>query len=479
MCGICGYWDFKGRDISKLLRQSLYAISHRGPDGVGVFVDGKLIRSSWSEFFVPKGSLGLGHAHLAIVGELQPIANEDGSLWLIHNGEIYNYTEIRSYLEKRGHSFSYKTDSEALLHAIESGSINEVIGDYASAIYDSKKEEVVLYRDFPGIRPLFYCLEDKFFSFCSEKKGIKGNCERVIEVKPGYKIVVSFDGVIEEPFFDPRTEWISKDVIKSEELAVRALLSDLVESVSLMCYKSIGISFSGGLDSSLIAKLAEEYCGEIRAYTVGFENSKDVSNAKTAAKQLDLDLEVIIIKDYDLEWLLEKTIYYVEDWDPVKISIALPLFEIFRQMKEDGLKVVFTGQGADELFGGYAKYLKSKDLANELLNDVLNLHLSNLNRDDHVSMANSIEVRYPYLNKNVINTAMIISPKLKIRNSVRKYILRKVALEIGLPKNIAMRGKKAIQYGSRSIYYLRKLAKKNGVRLSDFLQKIYSRLFSD
>lgn len=483
MCGICGYWSFKGNDISKWLRRSLFAISHRGPDGVGVYVDGNLFRSTWSELFVPRGSLGLGHAHLAIVGELQPIANEDGTLWLIHNGEVYNYKEVRSFLENMGHIFSYKTDSEALLHAIESNELTKIIGDYAFAVYDSKKQEIILYRDFPGIRPLFYCMEHDIFSFCSEKKGIRDYCSNVKEVRPGYKVIVSFDGVIEEPFFKPEETWTVENVIKDEDLAVRMLSNNLIESVSMMCYKKLAIPFSGGLDSSLIAKLSKEYCGDVKAYTVGFGGeknaSKDISNAVSAAEALDLDLEVVLIKDYDLEWLLERTIYYVEDWDPVKISIALPLFEAFREMKEDGFRVAFTGQGADELFGGYAKYLRSRNLFNDLLRDVLNLHASNLNRDDHVSMANSIEVRYPYLNINVINAAMRISPDLKVKDSVRKYILRKVAIAMGLPRDIALREKKAIQYGSKSIYYLRKLSKKYGEKLSDFIKKIYSRLFSD
>ena len=479
MCGICGFWDFKGKDVSKFLLRSLLTISHRGPDGVGVYVEGKVLRSSWEDLIIPNGSLAIGHAHLAIIGEPQPIANEDGSLWLIHNGEVYNYSVMRTYLESLGHKFNYKTDSEVLIHTFESNKIDNVIGDYALALYNTKREEIQLYRDFPGIRPLFYCKENNMFAFCSERKGLRGNCEEIREVKPGHKVLISHDGVSEEQFFNPRDKWSENDIINDEAEAINELSKVIDESVATMCYKEIAVPFSGGIDSSLIAYLAQKNCNAVKLYTVGVGEAKDISNAIQAAKLLGLDIEVIKVNRYELEGLLEKTIYYIEDWDPIKVSIALPLYIAFNKIKEDGYRVAFSGQGADELFAGYARYLRSSNLSLDLEEDVFKLHKTNLNRDDHVSMANSIEVRYPYLNIEVINTAMRIHPYLKIREKIRKYILRKTAIELGLPKEIAYREKKAIQYGSKSIYNLRKLAKKRGKKLSEFLKDIYSKLFSE
>lgn len=472
MCGICGFWSFIGDDISTDLVKCLFALVHRGPDGVGVFVDKKLFYGSLIDIAPPKGSLGIGHALLRIVGELQPISNERGDLWVIHNGEIYNYKVLRRELISRGHKFFTYSDSEAILHLFEEGRLDKIVGDYAFALLDLSKNELHLYRDFIGIRPLFYCKDRRFFGFASEMKGLLHFCDEFEEVTPGHHLIISHDGVHIEPFYTlDDLEFIT---VSSEAEAVSLLKNLLYESIQLMTYSPSALYFSGGIDSSILALILKDLEVDVKFFTTGLPGSHDLKLSTEIGSMINIPVEQVLLNERQLEYLAERVVYAIEDYDPLKVSIAIPLYAVSEKIKEEKIRVAYSGQGADELFGGYARYIKSLDPLKEMRNDVRNLYSRNLNRDDHVAMANSVEVRYPYLYEKIVSLALSLPLDLKIRNGVRKYILKLVLRELGLGNKVNLLEKKAVQYGTGVMSALKKIAKRKKMRLIDYLKGIYN-----
>ena len=443
---------------------------------MGVFINGNLLLGNIDDILsLPKGSYGMAHLHLRVISGPQPLFNEKRTLWLVHNGEIYNYVELSDLLSKRGHLLRGISDSEVLLHLFEENSLNLVLGDYAFAIFDQSNNDVFLYRDPIGIRPLFYCFDGKTFSFASERKGLRHACDEILEVLPGHRVIFSSDGVCVEKVFT--IDDFSRLCVSSFDQAVNFLEGVLNRSISLMSYPDAGIYFSGGIDSTVLASMLLMHDVDLTGVVVGFEKSVDLKNAELAARDINLKIEKVVLTDKIIEDNLENVIYAIEDFDVVKVSIAIPLYIASAILKDLGYIIVYSGQGADELFGGYRRYLESENFVEESLMDLKNLYERNLNRDDHVSMAHSLEVRYPYLHRDVVSLALSIPPPYKIKNGVRKYILRVLGSRLGLSKETVMREKKAIQYGSGVMNALRRLARRRRVTISDYLKRIFLDLF--
>ncbi|MGQ4891822.1 MAG: asparagine synthetase B family protein [Candidatus Njordarchaeia archaeon] len=476
MCGICGIWDFKGNNVSEDLIKSMYALVHRGPDGAGVLVDRKILYGSLIDLSPPSGSFGMGHVLLSIIGGLQPLSNERGDLWVIHNGEIYNYLDLRKWLKMRGHKIFTDSDSEILVHLFEEDKLDLIKGDYAFAIYSISNDELYLYRDFPGIRPLFYCIKSRKFAFASERKGLRHICDDIKEVKPGEKITVASDGITKEQHTYPTV--MESSNIRDEHEAVKQLRDLLYESAELMAYEPSSMLFSGGIDSTILSYILRDLDVDIILFSVGIEGSKDWVNSLEAAQFISLPHVPIPLNERIIESVLEDVIYAIEDYDPMKVAIAVPIYVVTRKIREEKFRVAFSGQGADELFGGYARYLRSSNPSEEMMNDVKMLYLRNLDRDDHVSMANSVEMRYPYLYERIISFALNLPMEFKIRDSIRKYILRRLASNLSFPKKLAFREKKAIQYGSGVQKILRKLAKREKKTVREYFKSIYDGLYS-
>ncbi len=469
MCGIAGILSLERRDISRDLKRMLVAIKHRGPDGSGIVINDKFNYGNLESLVFPRGNIGIGHNRLGIIGRgLQPIPNENKELWIVHNGEIYNHKSVKKNLSN--HVFMTDIDSEVILHAYEEGRLDLLDGDYAFAIYNSGKEEIVVVRDAIGIRPVFYCFDGSLFVFASERKAFRNICNRAIRLLPGHKITASYDGVIVERFDDIP---FNKNKYRDLDRAENDLLKALEESVEKRLYPSLGVLFSGGIDSSIIAKLASEHDCELKLITVGLEESIDLLRARKVASLLGLDLEEYVIKKEDVFEVFAKVIRIIDEPDPIKAMIGIPIYVAAKLAREIGLKVILAGQGADELFGGYMKYLNEKDLERRLMYDIINLHKVNLERDDHCTMSNSVELRLPYLDRDVIKVATRIPITFKIKKGVRKWILRRIGKRIGLPTESIQADKKAIQYGTRVAYILKKTAKKMGKDLKTLALDIF------
>ena len=464
---------------SKFIRM-IDAGKHRGKDSFGVWTDEGILKSyDFSEVHeIPDGKIGLLQCRLAIIGSLkhtQPFVNE---LALVHNGEIYNHVPLRDYLRERGMHFESDVDSEVILRLIEyllekglsmQEAVRDVMfmlnGDYSVAFSDGRR--IYLFRDPVGIRPLYYS-PGGFFA--SEKKVLWSIGEEAYPVRPGHLVEISADGIKVRRLFDLKE-------LKGKEFGFRraeeALMKNLDYSTRIRSTRKTGILFSGGLDSSLLALLASKYSNVV-LYTAGAEGSVDLEWARKVSEILGLPLREFVFDIEDVEEAAERVIFAIEEPNAMNLSIGIPLYFATKLASGDGIKVLLSGQGADELFGGYHKYLKNPGL---MENDLGNMGERNLARDDKIAMLNGVEGRFPFLDLNIIRVALRTPLESKIRGGVRKYILRQAALKLGLSEEVAMREKKACQYGTNSQKLLEKIAKKHGMRLSSYAQMTFERLF--
>ncbi len=442
MCGIAGA---AGKDSGDLVNKMLDVIKHRGPDGRGS---------------VSLGGITLGSVLLGITGSRsQPLLNESA---LVYNGEIYNFREIAE-----GLGFTTDSDSEALFTLLDSKgldeTVNELDGDYAFAY--SRDGELRLCRDPAGVKPLYYSSSHELFAFASEKKALSAiGMKDIHALKPGHILSYRAGKIAENRAVGFRTG----AKITDESTALKALYRVIEKAVKKRCFALCAISFSGGLDSSLIAAL----CNDAELYSVGMAGSHDLSQTRKAAHLLGLEdkLHLHELTIDEVESALPKVIRAIETPDPLMVSIAMPLFFASRDAHANGIRVMLSGQGADELFAGYKRYesMSPDELELALRKDLDNIAENNLERDDAVTMANAVELRVPYLDRQVVELALRIAPEFKVHNGVRKYILRLAARGI-LPDELAFKEKKAAQYSSGIYSALEKLAKKNGYSGERFL----------
>ena len=437
MCGIAGA---AGKETEASVQRMLEAIRHRGPDGMGMF---------------SQGDVTLGNVLLKITGDMsQPIHNRGA---LTYNGEIYNFREIA---KKR--DLSTDSDSEVLFEMIESigmeAALGELDGDYAFAF--ASDGTIQLARDPAGVKPLYYGRSEELFAFASEKKALSAiGITEINSLEPGYMLTHCEGRLMEKKV----TGFVRRERITDENLGSDALFNAIERAVKKRTYSPCAISFSGGLDSSLIAAL----CPEAELYSVGMAGSHDSIQTKKAAVLLGMEdkLQLQELTIDDIVSALPDVIRAIESAEPQKVSIAMPLFFASKNAHDDGIRVMLSGQGADELFGGYKKYgsLEPHELENALLRDLDNIAKNNLERDDAASMTHAVELRVPYLDREVVELALRIAPELKIKNDVRKHILRLAAGKL-LPDELVFKEKKAAQYSSGIYSAIEKLARKNGFK---------------
>ncbi len=461
MCGIAGAAGTP--DTNEKVQRMLETLEHRGPDACGTY---------------QAEGLSIGNTLLKITGNMsQPLIGEGA---FVFNGEIFNFRELATEQEIKTDS-----DTEVLFNLIETkikegenllnavfSTLSRVNGDYALAyILD---DELVLARDSVGVKPLFYSLKmdagKPKINFASEKKAFSSLDTDIKPFPPGS--IINFktqNGKLEEKSL--KIEFPEK-MISEEYEAASCLKAALEKAVKIRLTKNSGIAFSGGIDSTFLAALAKNIDDSISLYSVGLPDSHDLIQAQYAAETAGMSdsLKIHLLSPEEIEAAVQSVIYATESTDPTKIAIGLPLYFVAKTAKEDGKRVLLTGQGADELFGGYSRHegffeQGPEVLDREIYSDLKKISTVNLERDDMVTMANSVELRVPFLDKNVIKTALAIRPELKVlkRNDlyIRKYILRKAAEDL-LSSELLWKEKKAIQYGTGVQKVLDKLARDAG-----------------
>jgi asparagine synthase (glutamine-hydrolysing) len=495
MCSIVGLIDKRSKNVSSRLKQMLELTEHRGPDGSGIAIGTSCKRADALEDIdvkALKGSSGIGHSRLRITGEsgIQPLCDCTERFILAFNGEIWNYKEIRKDLIRNGHFFITDSDGEVIVHLVEeamkgSDSLLEVVsetyreldGEFAFVVFDSKENVFVLARDHVGIKQLYYGENDDYIGFCSEKKPlwnlgldtIRVLPGELIEMKPESSNAFSIRKNIENVL-------VKNDVSITEEMeALKTYKTSLYDAVEkrVRGQDRIGIIFSGGVDSVVIAQIVQLLGKDVICYTSGFAESTDVINSRKVAEDVGFILRVNELSEEKIDAELPKIITAIESSNHLQVDVAIPIYFAVKLAKEDGVRVMLTGQGADELFAGYPWYpkvLEEKgdiELVNSLWNDIKHLYKDTLEREDKITMYHSIELRIPYLDPTVIKSSMAVSTDLKIRNNTLKYLHRKLANEVGLPDYISWRPKEAAQHGSNVHDALKKVISKRKELLKD------------
>ncbi|SFM32903.1 diphthine--ammonia ligase [Methanolobus profundi] len=494
MCSITGFFD-NDNAIGYTL-DALEITKNRGLDGIGIRTRndiclGKNVESLNIESDVQEMNV-LGHRlHSMVNFVLQPIAYKGT---IVANCEIYNWKELGIK-----YGIEAQNDTDLLIQLIEKQladkvtdtvSINdtlrtidevllEVIGVYAFAYW--LDDTVYIARDIVGIKPLWYS-SSTGFAFASEKKALaKNGYTDIKELNPreilAYRIG---DGSIEKfnrEFFSITPE--HEGSISEVEAKMHELLEDAVSI--RMPEEKFGILFSGGLDSTIIAhmcKLMGKRPGiDFTCYTAGLSEVQlppDVEYAKRMAEELGLDLKIKSIGLEEVETYLKDVVPLVEDSNVPKVGVALTMYAACVAAKEDGIRVMFSGSGADEIFAGYDRHKRSTDISRDCYADVLKIYEKNTYRDDVVSMNNNIELRVPYLDKRFVDFCLKIPPEYKISEEQNKLILRMLGEKIGIPEEVSQRRKQAAQYGSRFDKAIGKLAKKAGCKTkTEYLKQFY------
>jgi asparagine synthase (glutamine-hydrolysing) len=404
------------------------------------------------------------------------------------NCEIYNWKKLAEKYEIKA-----KNDIDLLIQLIEKKAENretemmqliddvlrEVIGVYAIAYW--LDDTVYVARDIVGLKPLWYSNSDGF-AFCSEKKALaKNGFADIKELNPreilAYNIKTGSLEKFNREFFS-----ITPEHKGSIEELEKVMLEKLEDAISIrMPEEKFGILFSGGLDSTIIAclcKLMGKNPGiDFTCYTAGLAGVQlppDVEYAKKMAYELGLDLKIKIIDLDEVEEYLKDVVPLVEDSNVPKVGVALTMYAACVAAREDGIRVMFSGSGADEIFAGYDRHKRSTDISRDCYADVLKIYEKNTYRDDVVSMNNNIELRVPYLDKRFVDYCLKIPPEYKINEEQNKLILRMLAEEIGIPAEVSQRRKQAAQYGSRFDKAIGKLAKKAGCKTkTEYLKQFY------
>ncbi len=444
MCGIAGIW---GQTDQKPVHDMMEKQNHRGPDGQGVSIRNE------------KGVLG--HTRLSIMdpeGGSQPIYNEDRSAVIIANGEIYNHEKLRKQLSG-SHNFSSTSDTETVLHLFEEHGPNttrRLDGMFAFAV--AENENLFLARDPIGIKPLYYGIagenkSNETFYFASELKAVSSWVEDVREFPPGtyYHSKKGFQSYYKVPSNISRNLPIKLHIQNLRKTLEEAVVKRLMSDVPL------GAFLSGGLDSSIIAAIARKNMPELHTFSVGIEGSRDLEAARIVSKHISsIHHEYLVTKDEVMKKLPE-IIYYLESFDQDLVRSAIPTYFCSR-LASDYVKVILTGEGADELFAGYTYYKEgydSESLHDELRRSVSSLHNVNLQRVDRMTMRHGIEGRVPFLDTTMIELAQTISPELKLFQTgntqrIEKWILRR-AFEDLLPYDIVWRDKEQFDEGSGTV----------------------------
>lgn len=353
-------------------------------------------------------------------------------------------------------------------------------GDYAFLIV--KNGWVAAGRDPIGIQPLYYGENRDIAAFSTNKKALwKLGIENPQSFPPGNLAFVSKEGF---KFKTIKTLTFTKPKQITMDDAANRLQSLLEESIKrrVTGLKEVAVAFSGGLDSSVVAFLANKCEVKVTLLHVSLENQPETEEAMKAADELDLPLHVDLFKDSDVEAVLPKVVELIEDPDPIKASIGVPFYWVAQKAAEANFKFVLAGQGADELFGGYQRYVTEfcrdgGEAVRKTMNcDVVRVHESNLERDLKITGFHNVELRVPFASFDLMEFALGLPVELKIESktdTLRKLVLRKMALNAGLPTSIARKPKKAVQYSTGINDAIKRIAKTHEKTVNEYIDEIF------
>jgi len=384
MCGICGIVDWEsGRPIDRaVLERMVWLLRHRGPDEFGLYLDDQA---------------GLGHARLSIIdltGGAQPMSNEDGSLWIVFNGEIYNYVELTPELKQRGHRFSTRSDTEVILHLYEeygAQCVDHMNGQFAFAIWDTVNRRVFMARDRLGIRPLYYTTVDGRLAFASEMKALfaapginarldpigldqvftfwsavapRTTFEGIGQVPPGHCLTATSEGIQTHRYWNldfPARHGAGDE--QPEAYYIDRLREELVQATRLRMRADVpvGAYLSGGLDSSLTSAIVKSFTDTpLDTFSIEFQDAAfdETEHQQTMVGRLGTDHHSVSVGRPDIAAAFPEVVWHAET--PLLRTASVPLHHLSKLVRENDIKVVVSGEGADEVLAGYNIFKESK-----------------------------------------------------------------------------------------------------------------------
>jgi asparagine synthase (glutamine-hydrolysing) len=466
MCGILAVLDIDpahGR-APDLRRQALTLarkIRHRGPDWSGVFSDDRAI---------------LVHERLAIVDVehgAQPLVDSRTGAVLAVNGEIYNHAALRGGLAQP-HDFQTRSDCEVILYLYDERAprefLNALNGIFAFVLYDPRRQTYLIARDPIGVIPLYlgWDRHERLY-VASEMKALVGVCDRIREFPPGHFYLGHEREKGFQRYYEPR--WADESSVPAAPYDASALRAALEAAVhrQLMCDVPYGVLISGGVDSSLVASIAAKYRDgrvedgdqgpswwpRIHSFAVGLEGAPDLAPARRVAEHIGAihhELHFTVQEGLDA---LSDVVYHLETFDITTIRASTPMYLMMRKIRAMGIKMVLSGEGADEIFGGYLYFHKAPDGAElhaESVRKLQKLHLYDCARANKAGAAWGVEVRVPFLDREFLDVAMALDPAVKLpRNAPRarpieKFPLRR-AFEGAIPDEVLWRQKEQFSDG--------------------------------
>ena len=456
MCGIIGVFSPKNgvQELRPTVLDMSKKIRHRGPDWSGVYCGDKVL---------------FAHERLAIVDPQsggQPLYSKDKNLVLAVNGEIYNHQELKKGISD--YEFLTQSDCEVILALYRQKGkefIEDLNGIFAFALYDMEQDAYLIARDHMGIIPL-YMGWDKSGNFyvASELKALEGVCNKIEEFLPGHYLYSKEGNELKKWY---QRDWMSYENVKNNTSSIDELRAALEGAVhrQLMSDVPYGVLLSGGLDSSIISAITKKYAAkriesgdtqqawypQLHSFAVGLVGSPDLAAARKVAEHIGSvhhEINFTIQEGLDA---VRDVIYHLETYDVTTIRASTPMYLLARVIKSMGIKMVLSGEGADELFGGYLYFHKAPNAQafhEETVRKLSKLHLYDCLRANKSLAAWGIEGRVPFLDKEFMDVAMRMNPQDKMAGNgkIEKWILRK-AFESYLPESIAWRQKEQFSDG--------------------------------
>lgn len=456
MCGIVCAFDLKtdSQELRPRVLKMSKKVRHRGPDWSGIYCGEKSV---------------MAHERLSIVDPEsggQPLYSKDRTLILAVNGEIYNHREIRKSYEGK-YEFLTGSDCEVILALYNDKKekfLDEMNGIFGFALYDEKEDAYLVARDHIGIIPLYHGW-DEFGNYyvASELKALEGQCKKIEEFPPAHYFY-SKDGELKRWH---NREWTEYENVKDNPASIDELREALEKAVhrQLMSDVPYGVLLSGGLDSTITSALAKKFSAkrieendtkdawwpQLHSFAIGLEGSPDLAAARKAAEEIGTihhEIHYTIQEGLDA---IRDVIYHIETYDVTTIRASTPMYLLARFIKSMGIKMVLSGEGADEIFGGYLYFHKApnaEEFHKESVRKVSRLHLYDCLRANKTLAAWGVEGRVPFLDKEFMDVAMRFNPEEKMAKNGRmeKWPLRK-AFENQIPESIAWRQKEQFSDG--------------------------------
>lgn len=456
MCGIVGIFDLKvdAQSLRKQVLEQSKKIRHRGPDWSGIYCGEKAI---------------IAHERLSIVDPQsggQPLYSKDKKLILGVNGEIYNHMEIRNRTQDT-YEYLTKSDCEVILALYREKGINfldDMNGIFAFCLYDVENDAYLIARDHIGIIPLYMGWDSSGnFYVASELKALEGFCKKIQEFPPAHYLY-SKDGELKRWW---NRDWMDYENVKDNTTSIDELRESMEAAVhrQLMSDVPYGVLLSGGLDSSVTSAVAKLYASrrvedndqkeawwpQLHSFVIGLNGSPDLIAARKVAEHIGTvhhEINYTIQEGLDA---IKDVIYHLETYDVTTIRAATPMYLLARVIKSMGIKMVLTGEGADEIFGGYLYFHKApnaEEFHKETLRKLSKLNLYDCLRANKALAAWGVEGRVPFLDKDFMDVAMRLNPadKMAGNGKMEKYVVRK-AFEHILPESVAWRQKEQFSDG--------------------------------